>query len=183
MRVTGLDLSLTATGIAMAESSLPAIRTATVGSRPDDGTLAGRSTRLRGMVTRLWPYVQGVDLVVIEAPAFSSNTGKAHDRSGLWWMMVARMTGAGIPVVEVGNTALKMYALGKGRGDKDQVLAAVVRRYLSVAVADNNQADALVLACMGLRALGHPYDDLPATHLRAMRSPAWPNTPLEGAAQ
>lgn len=173
MRVTGLDLSLTATGIACATPDQ--INTYTVGSRPDDGTLTGRSTRLRGLVSAIWPYVQHTDMVIIEAPAYSSNSGKAHDRSGLWWMLVGRMTGAGMTVVEVRPNSLKMYATGKGNADKDTVLAAVIRRYLTVQVANNNEADALVLACMGLRRLGAPYDpDLPQHHTRAMAAPAWP---------
>lgn len=179
MRVTGLDLSLTGTGIALAEPHQ--IRTRTVGSKADDGTIEGRSRRLRGLVQVVWPFVQAVDLVVIEAPAYSSNSGKAHDRSGYWWMLVGRLTGAGIPVAVVQGNTLKVYATGKGRADKDQVLAAVVRRYLDVDVQDNNQADALVLACMGLRAAGAPYDEpLPQTHVRAMAAVAWPPN-LKGA--
>jgi crossover junction endodeoxyribonuclease RuvC len=177
VRVVGLDLSLTGTGVTMYDTSAgtpPQCRT--FGTKPSGDDVASRSRRLRGLVTTCWPYTQGADLVVIESPAYSSNSGHAHDRSGYWWMVVGRLTGAGVPVVEVRANTLKTYATGKGNAGKDEVLAAVVRRHLDVAIADNNQADSLVLALMGARSLGVPYDDpLPATHLRAMAAPSWPN--------
>jgi len=68
-----------------------------------------------------------------------------------------------------------IYATGKAL-DKDQVLAAVVRRYPNVPIGNNNEADALILAAMGARKLGHPYEpSLPQTHLRAMDGAEWPH--------
>lgn len=178
MRVTGLDLSLTATGVALGEPHL--IRTRTIGSPADDGTIEGRSRRLRGMVSQLWPYVSTADLVVTETPAYDASGGKAHDRSGLWWMLVGRLTGAGIPVAEVATTTLKVYGCGKGNIKKELVVIEVARRYRQVELRNNNECDALLLACMGLRALGAPYDEpLPKTHTRAMASPAWPQRKVQ----
>jgi crossover junction endodeoxyribonuclease RuvC len=123
-------------------------------------------------------HCAGADIVVIESPAYGSVTGHMHDRSGLWWLVCARLTANGIPVVEVTPQQLKMYALGKGGGagtGKDAVLASVIRRYPTVDITSNDTADALVLAAMGARHLGHPIEsDLPALHLRAMAKLAWP---------
>lgn len=175
MKVVGLDLSMTKTGVTLGVDGT--IRTITrVGSPADDGTLEGRSLRLRGMVTRLWPYVATADLVVIEQPSFGSTGGKAHDRSGLWWMMVGRITGAHIPVVEVAPATVKVYATGKGNAAKVEVMAQMIRRHPELAIHDDNEADSLVLCCMGLRASSCAYDDgLPTTHTRAMTAPVWPN--------
>lgn len=170
--VVGLDLSLTATGVCRAAGGVVEVRRIT--SRADDGTLAARSIRLRSLAGIIARTATDAVLVVVEAPAYASSTGKVHDRAGLWWLVVARLTGAGVPVVEVTPQAVKTYATGKGNADKDDVLSAVVRRYPGVAVTKNDEADALVLAAMGRRALGHPLDVLPAAHLRAMTKAAWP---------
>ncbi len=182
IRVLGVDLSLAYTGLAygtVADDGAVRLAVNRVRSKPPSGVskgdeLAATSLRMRGIITEIWPHARVADLLVIEAPAYSSDTGKAHDRSGLWWMLVARATAAGIPVAQVRSATLKVYATGAGRGDKDEVLAQVVRRYPDVDVRGNNEADALVLAAMGLHHLGHPYADLPHTHTRAMAAPAWP---------
>jgi crossover junction endodeoxyribonuclease RuvC len=83
-----------------------------------------------------------------------------------------------IPCVVVSPSQLKTYALGKGSGkgtDKDWVLAAVVRRYLEVAIAGNDEADALVLAAMAADHYGHPVVTVPETHRRALATVSWPD--------
>lgn len=201
-RVVGLDLSLTSSGIA--RITMPSIEVdtpppgVTVTVRPDPRIdvrrsvtkappanlplpqrLAARSLRLRRAAGVICTLCSGADLIVVEAPAYSSTTGHMHDRSGLWWLVVARLTANRLPVVEVETQRLKMYALGKGGGEgtgKDAVLAAAVRRYPTVEVTGNDEADALILAAMGARHLGFPIEPtLPETHLRAMTKVAWPN--------
>lgn len=176
MRVTGLDLSLTGTGVCtIAGTERVLVGFATVGARgKQDDPLEARSVRLRSLVARLWNHTAGADLVVVEGPSYASQTGHLHDRSGLWWLMVGRLTGAGVPVVEVPPSTVKTYATGKGNANKDQVLAAVIRRYFDDPPADNNQADALVLAAMGRRWGGRPIESLPQANLLAMRKVAWP---------
>lgn len=185
--ITGLDLSLTATGIVRAEVGAhdPRVLTALVGSDAVCGvrvpvgqpTLAGRSSRLRRLAGAIYDHAKGSDLVVIEAPAYSRNSGSAHDRAGLWWLTVGRLTGTGHNVVEIENNTLKVYGTGKGNVDKDVVLAAVIKRYPDVDVQNNNVADALCAAAMGCRFSGHPIEpSLPETHVRAMKAPKWAPT-------
>lgn len=178
MRVVGLDLSLSSTGIALVEGS-GMVHLNRVQSKPTGNTVEDRSLRLRSLAGTIHDLADvDPDLVLVESPTYSSKvTGSQHDRSGLWWMVVGRLTGHRIPVVEVAVSTLKTYALGKGSGkgtDKDQVLAAVVRRYLDIDVDGNDKADALVLAAMGARHLGHPVDTLPDTHTRALKAVKWP---------
>lgn len=209
-RVVGLDLSLTGTGIARVTGtpvrfSDPGVeglhREGRVVVHPNPPTkvdvrrctsvapppglprhqeLPLRSARLRKLAGEVTTLCSGADLVVVEAPAYSSQTGHMHDRSGLWWLIIARLTANNIAVVEVVTQHLKMYALGKGGGagtGKDAVLAAVVRRYPDVPVQSNDEADALVLAAMGARRLGLPIEGtlMPQQNLRAMTTVAWPN--------
>lgn len=184
VRVTGLDLSLTGAGVAriMPDTNPRGFRIVVrrFTSKPTDDTLTARGTRLRGMCADIVPCAMGSDLVVIEQPSYGSTTGHTHDRSGLWWLVVATLTARGIPIVEVAPTTLKVYGLGKGSGagvTKDAVFANVARRYAHlVEVNSNDEADALLLAALGARHLGHPVDTgLPLTHTRAMASIKWPD--------
>jgi crossover junction endodeoxyribonuclease RuvC len=179
-RVVGLDLSLTSTGVACITSGPEAPWVERITSEPEGKkpTLNDRRLRIAGIRLRVLQLVGDPRLVVVEQPAFSRTTGQQHDRSGLWWTIVDALGRNGIPVAEVSPTTLKRYALGKGSGkgtDKDKVLAAVVRRYLDVDVTGNDEADGLVLAAMGARALGYPIEaSLPKTHIDALMGVRWP---------
>lgn len=179
--VVGLDLSLTATGIATPDG----VRT--LGSKGKAGaTLLQRSARLHDLAMDIGSAVDTVraglgllsserTLVVVEAPAFSRTTGHQHDRSGLWWLVVDELCGSAlVDVVEVAPSARARYATGKGNAGKDEVLAAVVRRYPDVLVSNNNEADALVLRAMGCDWLGQPLAVVPQTHRAALDKVAWP---------
>ncbi|MGW8565681.1 hypothetical protein [Isoptericola sp. NPDC055881] len=176
MKIVGLDLSLTSTGIA---SVVPDAVQPALGDRfrtkPAGDDLRARARRLHEIrdAVRDWTRTR-TDLAVVEGLAFSSRSGQATERAGLWWLVVHDLLVRDIPVAVVTPTARAKYATGKGNAGKDEVLAAVVRRYPDVETRGNDEADALVLAAMGARALGHPIDDLPKTHTDAMAKVAWP---------
>lgn len=177
IEVLGVDLSLTSTGWAW------------LATRPNGATewetRTIRSAAARGVaptVARLDRIASAVceagggdpDLVVIEGPSFSSHTGSAHERGGLWWLVARTFAGRGVPVAVVSPAARCKYATGKGNAGKDAVLAAVVRRYPDVEVEGNDVADAVVLAAMGARQLGRPVDSLPVLNLAALAKVDWP---------
>ena len=182
MRIVGLDLSLTATGVAIVSSRVTVHTVTSKGSK--DATLDQRAERLAGLVgdtlygARCGALGVKADLVVIEQPAFSRTTGHHHDRSGLWWLVVDAMRVNSFPVVEVTPSGLKKYATGRGNAGKDEVLLAVARRFPDVEVTNNNEADALVLAAMGARYLGRPIDDMPKSHLTALDAVRWSEVTL-----
>lgn len=182
MKVTGLDLSLTGAGWATATGRVTQVGRFT--SPAAGPIIAARSLRLRRLAGRVYDVAAGSDLVLIEQPAYSSGTGHTHDRSGLWWLVVARLTGAGVPVGEVIPQHLKMYATGKGTAGKDEVLAAAVRLFPEVPVQSNDEADALWLAALAARYVGAPIDPwqvLPKDRARALDKVSWPPH-LEGPA-
>ena len=179
--VAGLDLSLTSTGVAMAswtESLEFARDTRRIESKGRAGaTLRERQGRLHRLTSQVVELVAGADLVVIEQPAFSRTMGSMHDRSGLWWLVVDCLIAEyGSRVVEVAPTARAKYATGAGNAGKDAVLAAAVKRYPAWDITGNDVADAVILAAMGCRHLGHPIDSLPQLHLAAMTKVHWPTT-------
>ncbi len=182
MKVVGLDLSLTSTGVAVINDGDIALRRIrSKGTKT--ATLAERRDRLARIADEV-PMLD-IDLVVIEGPSYGQHRqGGQHDRAGLWWLLVDMYltaindpeTGEPTRVAEVPPAVRSKYATGKGNAPKDHVLASVVRRYPDVTVDGNDTADALVLAAMGARALGQPIEtSLPAAHLAAMDAVAWPD--------
>lgn len=180
----GLDLSLTATGVAVYRPEWPTvneIRLRKVTSDPADyrsardakdrpvATYADRLNRLEDVLASIEDTIPPAALVFLEAPSYGSSTSGTFDRSGLWWLVYQRLTALSCRVIPVAPTQRMLYATGKGRADKDQVIAAVVRRYPDLDVRDNNVADAVVLAAMAARAAGFPLEEsLPAANLKAM---------------
>ena len=111
-------------------------------------------------------------LAVMEEQPYGASGGSAIDRAGLWWHVYDMLYALGIPILAVNVAKVKKYALGKGSGagtDKDQVMAAAIRRYVDIPISNNNESDAWILTCIGKRLLGEPLEEsLPQTHLAAM---------------
>lgn len=180
MRVVGLDLSLTSTGVAVVdddpERTVPMVTVRRItSSGKATATLAERRERLQLLTAKVVDAAWPCDLALIEGPSFGQHRqGGQHDRAGLWWLVVNALRGCDVPVVEAPPSVRAKYATGAGNASKDAVLAAVVRRYPDVDVRGNDEADALVLAAMGARFLGNPIDALPQVHLAAMGKVHWP---------
>lgn len=171
MRIVGLDLSLTGTGVAAVWSRSGARYALLdrVKSPPAGDEWAARWARIVAVVDEVRGLLGEPELVVLEAPAYSRTTGHVHDRAGLWWTVYRHLHYRDIPVLVVTPNKRAKYATGKGTAGKDEVLAAVVRRYPWADVENNDHADALTLAAMGARLLGQPVEEsLPQAHLAAM---------------
>lgn len=174
--VVGLDLSLTAAGVATiqqdGELQYGLHTIGRKGSKTE--TLRDRLERIVAQTNQIRAIIDNLDveprLATIESPAQSQTTGSTHDRSGLWWDVVRALElDLGIPVVEVGIGTLKIYAAGKGTASKDEVLVSTVRRYHDVPISNNNEADAFTLAAMAARLIARPIEmSLPKVHVRAM---------------
>lgn len=178
MKIVGIDLSLTSTGIAVAEDGEFRVQRVTSKGTAND-TLRQRHSRLSLLTSRVTEATRLADLVVIEQPAYSQSGGSHHDRSGVWWLVLDGVINqVGADVVEVPPTTLKKYASGKGNASKDDMLTAVIRRYPHIEFSGNDEADAVALMAMGLRAVGSPIEDETKYITEAMAKVAWP--PLEG---
>lgn len=185
MKIVGLDLSLTSTGIAMIGTDVaPAIVSVDrIRTKPAGDNLEARHQRMRTIIKGINTWLSSVDLVVIEGLAYASRSPHATERAGLWWLVIDHLHMRRADVAVVAPTARAKYATGKGNAPKDQVLAAVIRRYPDVEITGNDEADALILAAMGARALSHPIEprpdrgtySLPDTHLAALDKVAWPD--------
>ncbi|MFI6368681.1 hypothetical protein ACIBG0_38865 [Nocardia sp. NPDC050630] len=173
--VVGLDLSLTSTGLAVIGPDLPPW-CGTIGTKGTDADpWPVRYRRLIDLTRRILPAIPDCALVVLEAPAYSRNTGKAFDRAGLWWMLYDLLVGTTRTVLPVAPNLRAKYATGKPGASKDAVLAAAVRRYPDIDITGNDTADAVVLAAIGRRLLGQPIDDpMPALNLSALATLSLP---------
>lgn len=172
--VIGLDVSMTSTGLVSSTGRL-----VTITSKPGPATLVARTRRLVTLADEILVAVMdegAPDLVVIEGPSYASQYGKAHERAGLWWLVLERLAVERLAVAEMAPTARMRYATGKGQAKKDAVVAAVTRRYPEFQVDSNDLADALVLCAAGRHHLGHCLAEVPKTHALAAEAVAWPST-------
>lgn len=165
MKILGIDQSLTATGLALVQDgNLEKVEV----FRPK--SLKGPA-RVEAISAEVLLWARGVDQVVIERPfAHGLGVSSTMGLMGLFGVLVQDMWRQGVPdpLVLAPKTRCK-YATGKGNANKDQVLAAVIRRYDSEDINDNNAADAVVFAAIGARLIGEPVEEsLPQTHLAAL---------------
>ncbi len=138
MRIVGLDLALTATGIA-----------------DEHGTRCFRS-KSRGMerLDEILTQVRGTgeprpELVVIEGYSFGSHSAHAHELGELGGVIRYDLWRVQIPYVDVAPAVLKKFTTGKGNASKFEVIAAAIRRW-GFEGSDENEADAYMLRMMGL---------------------------------
>lgn len=188
MRIIAVDPSLTDTGIAellhnpdQLVNGEPVLRWRV--HRVQTRAVAGypltreRLLSIRAQVLNWLDWEQPASAVILERPALSRQSGMAHDRAGLWWFLydgLAMRYGAGSVLTPEPNLRAK-YVTGKGNAGKDEVMAAVIRRYPSAPVSNNNEADAVAWAAIGARLLGSPIEtSLPAKNLEALRTLRFP---------
>lgn len=176
MNVVGLDLSLTATGIAT-EAGTEVLATKLKAC----ARLAWLRDAVRARCTTSLGLVATADLVVIEGYSFASRNSRAHAAGELGGVIRLALHEAGVPFVEVPPSTLKKYATGHGNAGKGEVLAAAIRR-LGYEGHDDNEADALWLRQMGIDHYGLtlPSAPMPESHRVALDKVDWPE--LEVAA-
>jgi crossover junction endodeoxyribonuclease RuvC len=166
MRIVALDLSLSASGVAVFDEGLISVDTL----RPPG--LKGMP-RLEWIMRRVVELTTGVDLTLIEGYAFA-RPNQAHQIGELGGVVRLALHTRRVPYVEVAPAALKKLATGKGNAGKELVLVEAVKR-LGYSGADNNQADARWLLQAAIQHYGLPGSiELPKSHLQALEKITWP---------
>jgi Holliday junction resolvasome RuvABC endonuclease subunit len=143
VNVLGLDLSITAAGLAADNET-----TETVGGPARDGDR--RLITIRNRVRR-WLRIRDYELAVIEGPGFAST--RIFSVAMVHGVVRAELLVAEVPFVTVAPSTLHAFATGDGGASKaemKQAAAAATGR----AFHDDNQADAWWLRRMGTAALG-----------------------------
>lgn len=194
IRLVGLDLSLTSTGVARLmlddDGHVAGSHTDVVAGDPlpADAPWHDRAVRVReqaaAVVREVLPAAGGIlpDLVVVEGASYGSNRPGASELHGLRWRVYGMFAHRGVTLVQVAPKTLKLYAAGDGNASKPLVVQSVRRHYgdrfdIPLRKADGREdvADAITLAAMAARSIGHPIDLDHPTRLRAMASPRWAN--------
>lgn len=167
MRIVGLDLSLSATGVALLDTERGTLRTTTIAT----GTRKGHD-RMNFIIGTMRQLISGADVAAIEGPSFGSKSQSQrghHERAGLWWITAHMLWVNKIEYAIIPPSNRAMYATGNGLAKKELVLRDVRDRYGNIChTANDNEADALILAVMLAHKFGNPLVGLPPTHTRAL---------------
>lgn len=187
LRVVGLDLSLTSSGISDGQSAH------VIQTGPDELLEARLDRLVRGVVSFVlsptqWTDTQPqgtlADLVVIEGASYGSKGSGVEQLSALRLMVRHRLWRMAVPFALVAPPTLKLYTTGNGKATKPQMVAAVDERHMtgfaSVKVKDGRDdlADAFALAAMGYDHVGQPlpaHFPAPPPHRPSLLTPKWPD--------
>lgn len=161
--VGGLDLSITATGVAHWAD----IRTETWTTNDGDG-----DARLNDLAARLILYIDGFpcrpELLVIEDLLFGPRASKSSGiTSMLHGVVRCELIERSVPYLLVSPSTLKIYATGNGQATKGDMRAELIKR-AGLDVRSEDECDSWWLRALGLDLLGEPLLDLPKTHRRAL---------------
>lgn len=153
MRICALDLSLKASGYAIAID----------GNLEDHGLILGRGDELKRLIWNRDKVMKIVDevkpeLVVFEDFSFGSDLSYVREIAGMSYMIRAELDYDKIPFVAVSPMSLKKFVVGtagsaKNKVTKDLVIKCLLRDF-GHDVDDNNRADAIGLAYVGMGAVG-----------------------------
>lgn len=175
MRVVGLDLSLTATGIARYDGVTMTLSGKAYSGAARLGALRDGVLMMSGVVCQEAFDTERPDLVCIEGYSFASRHG--GERLGeLGGVIRLALHEQKMPWVEIAPKIVKKLATGKGNAAKEEVFAAAIRR-LSYKGSSLDEADALWVREVALQHFGDPSCELPAAHLVALKGIEWPAIP------
>jgi len=167
MRIVGLDLSLSATGVALLDTERGTLRTTTIAT----GTRKGHD-RMNFIIGTMRQLTAGVEVAAIEGPSYGSKSQSQrghHERAGLWWITAHMLWVNKIEYAVIPPSNRAMYATGNGLAKKELVLRDVRDRYGNLChAANDNEADALILSVMLAHKFGRPLVELPPTHTRGL---------------
>lgn len=93
------------------------------------------------------------DFVIIEDVAYAQNAAFAKENAGMAYAVRMELRRERIPFVVIGPSQLKKFATGSGGAKKELVIKEVMKRW-GADCPDNNTADAVALAYLGMALVG-----------------------------
>lgn len=162
-RIIGIDPSMTATGLALADG-----KTATISTNVKDG-----DRRLAAIFDAVAGELLEVDLAVVEdLPRNAMGAGVTGLAHGVIRLALLRDD---VPYLRVPAATLKVFATGKGNATKPDMRVELLKR-TGLDLRDDNQVDAAWLRFLGLELAGFGEIPLPMTHIRATAKLTLPET-------
>jgi len=176
-RIAGIATGLASSGIGIITrrvtgDCLVSVTALTSRGQRGDG-LAERATRIAGLAEAIDRAAGPVALAVIEVPSRGGKGGFPMDHHHLWWLVVARLVGRGVPVAVCAAVTRARFATGNERADKAAMSGAVARLWPGVEITHSDVADAVALAHAGAVRLGWPVSIL-SCHRDALAGIRWP---------
>lgn len=180
LRVVGLDISLTSTGMS------DGIRTEVV-QTSNAQCMEERMDRIVRGVASFTPATlrqRSADLAVIEGSAFSRKGPGHEELAALRHMVRVKLWRLSIPWAMVPPSTLKLYTTGLGNATKAEMLATVDARhgtgFADVKVKDgrSDRVDAFALAAMGYDHVGQhlqPREGSYDPHRASLEAVKWPS--------
>lgn len=171
--VLGIDASLTATGLCrvIIESigdpvnQPPIIEVCTLSTfKPRLKTKREYSVRVSHVIDQIEGAFEGIDLVCMEDLAYGAKGEAVWVLPWIFGRIIDLCERHDKELIVVSTSQVKMYATGKGNAKKEVATLATVQRFPGVEIANNNEADALIVAAIGCRHLGVPFDTMPKAH-------------------
>ena len=157
-KVSGLDLSITGTGVAHAVEGAACTHLVKTKDGTGDLRLVVIKLQVREMVT-------GSEFVLMEdLPRNATSAGVTGMVHGTVRTMLQE---EGISYGSVPPSSLKKYATGKGTAGKPEMAVAAFKRG-GVEFSDDNQCDAWWCYVMALDHLGVPMFDMPAVNRESL---------------
>lgn len=163
MKVVGLDLSMTATGMCWS----------TVGGASvwelvkTKGTSDARLVAIRDRIRERLDYIEPVDLVLIEG--FLNKSMSAGITGMVHGAVRSMLIEYGYPYATLPPSSLKKYATGRGGADKRSMSVEAFKRG-AVEFSDDNTCDAWWLWVAAGDHLGQPDISLPQVNRDALKS-------------
>ena len=148
MIITGLDLSLVATGLVTLKNG-ELVNQVLIKSKPSGKKPIDELKRILDIKDEILHNIQDSDLIVIEGMAYAiRNTTSLVQLAALNYLTREGIYDIKKEFVIVAPTSLKKFITGKGNSGKDIMLLETYKRY-GVSFDDNNIADAFSLAKVG----------------------------------
>lgn len=170
--VVGVDLSLTATGVAWSNGET--ITYGRDGLTSSKLFLPHKAAQLRVLAIDFFDMIVGrtgagdITMVGIEMLP-TSGTRAQSERCYVWWEVIRALGATGVPVIDIPPSLIKLYITGNGDANKREMLAAVQRLLPQFDITkrsprtgkvlkglDDNKADAAVIVAILCDLLGHP---------------------------
>lgn len=153
MRIVGLDLSLSSTGVALGiDGKLQYSRLVLGQGSGIPRLIAGRQNVME-QVEEAKP-----DLILIEDLTYSLNKSYAKENAGFSYSIQMELVTDKIPYCVVSNTSLKKFCCGTAGSKKNPIkkehILKDVLRVFGHNIDSNDEADAIVLAYMGMALIG-----------------------------
>lgn len=131
--------------------------------------------RLEVIQEEIAEVARGVNVAGVEGFSYGSKTSSAEWIYANGIMVRHLLWRRRIPFAVISPSNVKLYVTGNGGADKTDVVREVQRSFPRVLIQDDNQADALTIACMIARRHLRPVDAHRLRYEHALEKCEWPD--------